>query len=86
MNGKIFMQKKSPKLLDQVRYTLRRKHYSIRTEQSYVQWIKRFIFYYNKKHPINMGGKEIANYLTYLAVKLKVSASTQKQAFCVYNV
>jgi integron integrase len=68
------------KLLDLVRDEIRYRHYSIRTEQAYVQWIKRFIIFHNKKHPAQMGAKEIKEYLTYLAVKQSVSSSTQNQA------
>lgn len=70
----------SPKLLDQVRDKLRVKHYSIRTEQSYIDWIKRFIHFHGKKHPSAMGAEEIESFLTHLAVAGKVSASTQNQA------
>ena len=70
----------SPKLLDRVRETLRRKHYSYRTEQAYVHWIKRFILFHNKQHPKNMGPPEIEAFLTHLAVNEKVAASTQNQA------
>ncbi len=69
-----------PKLLDQVRERLRVKHYSIRTEQVYVDWIKRFIRFHDKRHPKDMGAQEIEAFLTHLAVKGKVSASTQNQA------
>jgi len=69
-----------PKLLDQVRQRLRAKHYSIRTETQYVQWIRRFIFYHNKRHPIEMGAKEVEAFLTHLATEGRVSASTQNQA------
>lgn len=69
-----------PKLLAQVRERLRVKHYSIRTEQSYVDWIKRFIRFHDKRHPKDMGAPEIETFLTHLAVKGKVSASTQNQA------
>ena len=69
-----------PKLLDQVRDRLRVKHYSIRTEQVYVDWIKRFIRFHDKRHPKDMGAQEIEAFLTHLAVKGKVSASTQNQA------
>ena len=68
---------KPPKLLDQVRESIRLKHYSYRTEQAYVQWVKRFILFHNKKHPKDMGGEEISEFLTHLAVKGQVSASTQ---------
>jgi len=69
------------KLLDQVRDVLRLKHYSIRTEQSYVDWIKRFILFHNKRHPQDMGRAEIEAFLTHLAVEGNVAASTQNQAF-----
>ena len=71
-----------PRLLDQVRNAIRRKHYSIRTEQSYIDWIKRYIFFHNKRHPKEMGEREISDFLTFLAVKRKVSSSTQNQALC----
>jgi integron integrase len=69
-----------PKLLDQVRETIRRKHYSIRTEAAYVDWIKRYIFFHNKTHPAEMGAKEIEQFLNHLAVQKHVAASTQNQA------
>ena len=69
-----------PRLLDQVREVLRRKHYSIRTEEAYVDWIKRYIFFHNKRHPAEMGATELEKYLNHLAVDRKVSASTQNQA------
>jgi len=69
-----------PRLLDQVRDRIQTLHYSIRTEQSYISWIKRFIIYHNKRHPKEMGRLQIEAFLTYLAVKRKVSASTQNQA------
>ena len=76
------MMKKSPvKLLDQVRNLIQVKHYSIRTEEAYVSWIKRFILFHNKKHPKDMGHREIEAFLTHLAVKRNVAASTQNQAF-----
>jgi integron integrase len=73
------MQKK--KLLDLVREQIRLKHYSMKTEQTYIGWIKRYIFFHQKKHPIDMGKTEIEAFLTYLAVERKVSATTQNQAF-----
>ncbi len=73
---------KKPKLLDQVRFAIRAKHYSIRTEQSYVSWIKRFILFHRKRHPREMGEVEINQFLTHLAVNKRVSASTQNQALC----
>jgi integron integrase len=69
-----------PKLLDQVRDRIRVKHYSIRTETQYVQWIKRFILFHGKRHPQEMGAAEVEVFLTHLAVDGQVSASTQNQA------
>lgn len=66
-----------PKLLDQVRGKIRLKHYSIRTEQSYVDWIRRFIFFHGKHHPKDMGAQEVEAFLTHLAVDGRVAASTQ---------
>ena len=76
------MKENKPKLIEEVINYLRLKHYSIRTEEAYVNWIKRFIIYHNKKHPKEMGDKEIREFLTKLAVKDKVAASTQNQALC----
>lgn len=70
-----------PKLLDLVRDKIRFKHYSMKTEQSYTAWIKQYILFHNKRHPIEMGKLEIEQFLTHLAVKRKVSPSTQNQAF-----
>jgi integron integrase len=69
-----------PKLLDQVRQAIRMRHYSYRTEKAYVHWIKRFIFFHNKRHPIEMGEAEIGQFLSSLATDGGVSASTQNQA------
>jgi integron integrase len=69
-----------PRLLDQVRDRIRRKHYSIRTEQAYVDWIRRFVLHHNKRHPRDMGVAEVEAFLTHLAVAKRVSASTQNQA------
>lgn len=69
-----------PRLLDQVRQALNARHYSERTEQAYVHWIKRFIFFHGKRHPMEIGEREINQFLTDLAVTKKVSASTQNQA------
>ena len=69
-----------PKLLDQVRDRVRLKHYSIRTERQYVQWVKRFILFHGKRHPRDMGASEVEAFLTHLAVEGNVSASTQNQA------
>lgn len=70
----------SPKLLDLVRDRIRVKHYSIRTETQYVQWIRRFILFHGKRHPRDMGAPEVESYLTHLAVDGNVAAATQNQA------
>jgi hypothetical protein len=69
-----------PKLLDLVRGVLRRRHYSIRTEQSYVDWIRRFILFHGKRHPAQTGKQEGTAILTHLAARRDVAASTQNQA------
>ena len=69
-----------PKLLDQVRQAIRMRHYSPKTEDSYVHWIKRFIFFHNKRHPTEMAEPEIACFLSNLAAESRVSGSTQNQA------
>lgn len=74
------MKTRPRKLLDQVRDAVRLKHYSYRTEQSYVGWIRRYILFHDKKHPQEMGYAEVEAFLTSLAVEGKVSASTQNQA------
>lgn len=66
-----------PRLLEQVRNKLRTKHYSYRTEQEYVAWIRRFILHHGKRHPREMGGREVEQFLTYLAVDLHVAASAE---------
>ena len=71
---------KTPKLLDRMRLAMRVKHYSLRTEKSYVHWARRYIVYHKKRHPQEMGEKEVQSFLTYLAVDRNVSASTQNQA------
>jgi len=73
-------QPRGPKLLDQVRQAIRVRHYSRRTEQTYLIWIKRFILFHDKRHPNEMGEPEINTFLTQLAVKEKISSSTQNQA------
>ncbi len=67
-------------LLDQVRRAVRVRHYSIRTEKTYVDWIRRFILFHKKRHPKDMAAKEINEYLSYLATDRNVAASTQGQA------
>lgn len=73
--------KKPRKLMDQVSDVMRLKHYAFRTEQTYASWIKRFIFFHDKKHPREMGELEVEAFLTWLAVEKHVSKSTQNQAF-----
>jgi integrase len=68
------------RFLDQVRETIRRKHYSLRTESTYIDWIKRYIFFHGKRHPAEMGAPELERFLNYLAVERKVAAATQNQA------
>lgn len=69
-----------PKLLDRVHEAMRSRHYSRRSEEAYVQWIKRFIFFQHKRHPASMGGEEVNAFLSWLATDRHVSASTQNQA------
>jgi integron integrase len=73
-------QPRPKKLLDQVRDAIRVKHYSYRTEQTYVQWIRRYILFHNKQHPKDMGVPEIEAFLTHLAVQGNVASATQNQA------
>ena len=73
-------EQRPKKLLDQVRDAIRLKHYSIRTEEAYVNWIRRYILFHNKRHPTEIGAPEIEAFLTHLAVKENVAASTQNQA------
>ena len=69
-----------PKLLDRLRDKIRLKHYSIRTEEAYAQWVKRFILFHGKRHPRELGGPEVEAFLSHLATEGKVAASTQNQA------
>ena len=69
------------RLLDMVRQRIRLKGYSIRTEISYVSWIKRFVLFHGKRHPRDMGKSEIEAFLSNLVLKRNVSSSTQNQAF-----
>jgi integron integrase len=69
-----------PRLLDQVREEISKRHYSYRTEKQYVGWIRRFILFHDKRHPTQMGGPEIEAYLSYLATQRNVAAATQAQA------
>ena len=68
------------KLLDQIRGIIRLKHYSIRTEHAYINWIKRFIIFHDKRHPADMAEPEVTAFLSHLVVNLNVAASTQNQA------
>jgi len=69
-----------PRLLDRVRAVIRARHYSRRTEDAYVAWIRRFIVFHGRRHPVAMGAPEITQFLTSLAVDRKVASSTQNQA------
>jgi integron integrase len=75
------MVQKKKKLLTRVREAIRLRHYSLRTEKAYVNWIRRYILFHNKRHPKNMATREIEAFLTHLAVDKNVAASTQNQAF-----
>jgi integron integrase len=70
----------SPRLLEQMRNAFRRRHYSYRTEQAYVHWIKRYIWFHGNRHPAELGAREVTAFLTHLAREREVSASTQNQA------
>ena len=72
--------KQGPRLLDQVRAAMRTRHLSPRTEEAYVGWIRRFIFFHGKRHPSLLGEPEITHFLSHLATHEHVSASTQNQA------
>jgi len=70
----------SPRLLDQVRDRIRARHYSLRTEKTYIQWVRRFVRFCGMRHPRELGASDVEGFLTHLAVTAKVSASTQNQA------
>jgi len=84
----------SPRLLDQVRQAIRLRHYSRRTDKAYVDWIRRFILFNDKRHPRDMGATEVERFLSHLAEQCNVAAATQAQALsallflykCVLNV
>jgi integron integrase len=80
MSEKKSNEKTAPKLLDQLRTAIRTKHYSIRTESSYIDWARRFIHFNNLKHPKDIGAKEVGEFLSHLAVDRQVAPSTQSQA------
>lgn len=81
MNTPHSSQPGKPRLLDQVRETIRVKHYSPKTEDAYVGWIRRYILFHGKRHPSEMGADQVAQFLSHLALKRHVAASTQNQAF-----
>ena len=81
MNAPLSSRPDKPRLLDQVRETIRLKHYSPKTEDAYVGWIRRYIFFHGKRHPSEMGTDEVARFLSHLALEAHVAASTQNQAF-----
>ena len=70
----------SPRLLDRLRDAIKRRHYSRRTEEAYIHWTKRFIFFHGKRHPSELGEAEVTTFLNHLATDRKVAASTQNQA------
>ena len=70
----------APRLLQRLREAVRVRHYSIRTEDAYADWARRFILFHGKRHPLDLGADEVAAFLTYLAVQRNVAASTQNQA------
>ena len=72
--------KPEPRLLDRMREAIRLRHYSIRTEDTYVHWVRRFILFHGKRHPLELGAPEVTSFLTYLALERGVGASTQNQA------
>ena len=79
MEAKVVSQD-SPKLLDRLRTQIRLRHYSLRTEQTYVDWARRYILFHGKRHPKEMGAAELRDFLSHLAVDRNVAASTQNQA------
>jgi hypothetical protein len=70
----------APRLLDRLRDAIRRLHYSRRTEEAYIHWTKRFIFFHGKRHPSELGEAEVTTFLNHLATDRNVAASTQNQA------
>ena len=77
--GAVHVAPSKPWLLDRVRDAIRTRHYSRRTEEAYVSWIRRYILFHGRRHPDEMGAAEITRFLTSLAVQGKVVASTQNQ-------
>jgi integrase len=79
-------EQSKPKLMDRLRDALRSRHYSRSTEHIYCLWVKRYIYFHNVRHPVEMAEPEINAFLTHLAVKEKVSASTQNQSRHGYDI
>ncbi|MGC1324071.1 MAG: phage integrase N-terminal SAM-like domain-containing protein [Candidatus Udaeobacter sp.] len=73
-------EQSKPKLLDQIRELMRLRHYSFRTEEAYVGWIRRYIFFHGKQHPRELGEKHVSQFLTSLAINGRVASTTQNQA------
>lgn len=73
---------RAPRLLDQLRQQIRYHHYSLRTEQCYVQWVRRFIRFHGMRHPRDLGGTDVSRFLSHLANEGRVAPSTHKQALC----
>ena len=73
-----------PKLLEKYRERLRVKHYSLRTEDAYLHWVRRYIYFHGKRHPQEMGGSEVEAFLSHLATEGRVSPSTQNQAALLF--
>ena len=71
---------RQPRLLEQVHDAIRRLHYSRRTEETYVHWIRHFIYWSGKRHPANLGNSEVTAFLSHLATERNVAAATQNQA------
>ena len=71
---------RAPRLLEQLRDAIRRKHYSYRTEETYIHWVRRFIYFSGKRHPATLGEAEVTAFLNYLARERTVAAATQNQA------
>ena len=69
-----------PRLLDQVREAIRKRHYSYRTEKQYIGWIRRFILFNGRRHPAQLGGPDVERFLSHLATARKVASATQAQA------
>lgn len=79
-DSSVFVDKPAPKLVDQMRAAIRLRHYSIRTETAYVQWVVRFVRFHGLRHPSGLGPREVTQFLSHLATEGNVAASTQQQA------